>query len=399
MNLHNETRSLIGVVLILGLVASGGAAHGEAESKILSTARSATADDGSADSDPLVQFLTRSAVAAGVSPEVEILKNEQIMQLATLATEFELRGEESFVEARWSDVPETGAEMIFCAEPSERIRDEVSALPFEVSVVMNGGICKVDLQARLIGAMDAVDANPQVDFANGGYDPITGVVEIEYSAAEDLSTTLSQALYASTSYYGGTFELTYIGPDRVAEDQYRGGDSIGGCTAGFVIRNGPTFGISTAGHCSLSTNLYYSDGFFTSGGNLNKVYGDAQWHWSLSGTPYPSFRETTTSYVTATSVVTPLVGMGFCQYGKSSFTSCTSVYATNKCFTSGYGTVCGVAVGQAAGTAAGDSGGPVFSGSIAIGLHKGSFTYGGATRRVFTPVVNLSTGAGVSVYR
>lgn len=361
----------------MALVISGGAAYGEPGSSSGHAGESAT-DDSSANSDPLVEYLTELAVIEGVSPEAEILQNEQIMELAALATEFELRREASFVEARWSGAKSAGAEMIFCAEPSEEIRKEASALSFDVSLIMNAGICKPELQARLIGAMEVVDGNPQVDFANGGYDPVTGVLRVEYSAMEDISSMISDQLMSS-NVADATVELAYIGPDHVAEDQYRGGDNIGGCTAGFVVRNGPTFGISTAGHCSLPTNLYYSDGYFTSGGHLNKAYGDAQWHWAMSGTPYPSFRETTTSYVTATSVVTPVVGMGFCQYGRSSLTSCTSVYAINKCFTSDYGTVCGVSVGQAAGTAA--------------------FTYGGATRRVFTPAVNLSTGAGVDVYR
>lgn len=80
--------------------------------------------------------------------------------------------------------------------------------------------------------------------------------------------------------------MEYAGSDVMGVDEYRGGDPIDGCTAGFVVRNGGTFGVSTAGHCSLPTNLYYSDGYFTSGGHLNKSYGDAEWYWSLSGTPY-----------------------------------------------------------------------------------------------------------------
>ena len=375
------------LAMIIGAVVSSG----------VSGVVSAVTPDGVAQSDPVVEYLTEQAKAEGVDFKAKIDNNNKIMQLAKVATEFELAEDVGFVDAVWNEDLGQG-EFVFCREPSGENREQIASLPFPNEIYVNGGWCADELTEIAYEVTETVGLIAGVEFANVGYDAKTGAFKVTYGGIKEpaeLSQTVSSILAGKHE-----FVVEYAGSDVMGVDEYRGGDPIDGCTAGFVVRNGGTFGVSTAGHCSLPTNLYYSDGYFTSGGHLNKSYGDAEWYWSLSGTPYPSFRQTTGAYMTVTSVISPSVGMGFCQYGKTSLTTCSSVYATNQCFTSGYGTVCGIAVGTTSGTAGGDSGGPVFSTSGgAIGIHKGSYPYAGATRRVFTPVTKLEAGAGLKIYK
>lgn len=77
----------------------------------------------------------------------------------------------------------------------------------------------------------------------------------------------------------------------------------------------------------LTGNYHYSDGYFTNGGVLNRFYGDLRWGWAVSGPATRLFRATTSSYGTVTAVVAPVVGMGYCQYGKTTFTGCSGMIA------------------------------------------------------------------------
>lgn len=351
---------------------------------------------GTALSEAEDAFLEQEAMDRGLTLDQVKAERELNGQFGVLATELESDFPDYYVQAEWrrDEVPQ--AVLVLRGPLPSELLARIEAASMEVKIVHSTSPSVEEATEALRTAMEALAARSEVIDAAGSFDPLTGDMTIEYSGIK-LPPEAEAALRADLPL-GEQITYRHAGTESIATDDYVGGNPLGGCTAGFAVRSGNTFGVSTAGHCSLNTNYYYMDGFFTHGGFLNKSYGDARWAWSLSGSPLPQFRETTTSVATVTSYQAPKVADGYCKYGRTSFTSCSYVYSLNNCVTTPYGTVCRIVFATTSHVDGGDSGGPNFSGGIALGLTKGTVTYGGVTRDMWTTVSNLLAGANVSVY-
>lgn len=153
----------------------------------------------------------------------------------------------------------------------------------------------------------------------------------------------------------------------------RGGTVFGGCTLGFAARRGTQPGAVTAGHCSNSSatpaESSTSMPFVT---EHVGSYGDAQFHSTTDGLS-SAIRINTSATRTITGVAYPSNGASVCNFDKTRVNSaCTTIRNWNHAFTNENGVYLSrMAQSNGSFTNGGDSGGPWYSGSIAIGVHYG----------------------------
>ena len=157
--------------------------------------------------------------------------------------------------------------------------------------------------------------------------------------------------------------------------EHLGGEALSTCTSGFgTITSSQARGISTAGHCP---NSLTDDGTsLTVHGEHEGSHGDFQWH---QGPDYDdhsnefyagSDSSSEVNKREVTSVGSPIVGQRLCRNGKVSNMDCQEVRKLNVC----NGNRCSlVQMGERL-SASGDSGGPVYDGNTAYGLHQGGMT-------------------------
>lgn len=183
-----------------------------------------------------------------------------------------------------------------------------------------------------------------------------------------------------------------------ANDEHIGGENLNpGCTSGFVFRTASGLrGIATAGHCD---NALTDDGValaFQAQHEGNN--GDFQWHTGPRPRPNSFYagnadaNEVNRRNVTA--VGAPVVGQTLCKNGRTNKRQCQEVRKVNVC----KGGLCNLIQMGARLAAAGDSGGPVYWGNTAYGLHQGwMWDIWPFDRDVFSRADRLPNALGVSV--
>lgn len=153
------------------------------------------------------------------------------------------------------------------------------------------------------------------------------------------------------------------------------------CTSGFVVSSGTQNGIVTAAHCPDSLIYFDSDGTqvpLTFAGQWGAGYQDVQVNLSPAASEPLFFANRGAGSLrrlsTWRNVATTRAGEFVCHYGESSGYSCAEVELTDY---APPGALCGgpcsptwVTV-RGPGCLPGDSGGPVFSGTVAFGIAKG----------------------------
>ncbi|MGW3496240.1 S1 family peptidase [Streptomyces sp. NPDC001020] len=182
-----------------------------------------------------------------------------------------------------------------------------------------------------------------------------------------------------------------------------GGDAIYGgayrCSLGFNVHSGSTYYFLTAGHCGKVASTWYSNSGHTTVLGTNVGY-------TFPGSDYALVRYTNSSIAhpsavgsqTISSAATPSVGTTVYRRGSTTGTHSGKVTALNA--TVNYGSD-GIVYGMIQTTVCaegGDSGGPLYSGSVAYGLTSGgsgNCTSGGTT--FFQPVTAALSHYGVSV--
>ncbi len=153
--------------------------------------------------------------------------------------------------------------------------------------------------------------------------------------------------------------------------EHMGGESLSGvCTSGFVVRTSSgVSGISTAGHCS---NTLSDDGVALNiqAGHIG-AHGDFQWHTGPQAKPDDFYagnaNATEVNRRDVAAVGAPVVGQSLCKNGIASFQDCQQVIQLNVC----NGAACSLVQMAARLAAPGDSGGSVYWGNTAYGLHQG----------------------------
>ncbi|CAL9400357.1 Streptogrisin-B [Streptomyces sp. enrichment culture] len=183
-----------------------------------------------------------------------------------------------------------------------------------------------------------------------------------------------------------------------------GGDAIYAsswrCSAGFNVRSGTTYYILTAGHCTDGAGTWYTNSARTTaigptvGSSFpNNDYGLVRYDNTSLSHPGTVGSQDITSAVNAT------VGMSVTRRGSTTGTHSGTVTGLNATVNYGNGDIVYGMIRTNVCAEPGDSGGPLYSGTRAVGLTSGgsgNCSSGGTT--FFQPVVEALNAYGVSVY-
>lgn len=191
----------------------------------------------------------------------------------------------------------------------------------------------------------------------------------------------------------GVFSKLLAGGDAIYASSWR-------CSAGFNVRSGNTYYFVTAGHCTDGAGTWYTNSARTT--TIGPTAGS-----SFPGNDYGLVRYSNTSLahpgtvgsVDITSAANATVGMSVTRRGSTTGTHSGSVTGLNATVNYGGGDVVYGMIRTNVCAEPGDSGGPLYSGSRAIGLTSGgsgNCSSGGTT--FFQPVTEALSAYGVSVY-
>ncbi|MET9961212.1 S1 family peptidase [Streptomyces sp. NPDC006326] len=183
-----------------------------------------------------------------------------------------------------------------------------------------------------------------------------------------------------------------------------GGDAIYAsgwrCSLGFNVRSGTTYYVLTAGHCTDGAGTWWTNSSHST--TIGATVGS-----SFPTNDYGLIRYDNTSLAHAgtvgsqdiTSAANATVGMSVTRRGSTTGTHSGSVTGLNATVNYGGGDIVYGMIRTNVCAEPGDSGGPLYSGTRAIGLTSGgsgNCTSGGTT--FFQPVVEALNAYGVSVY-
>ncbi|MFF3327196.1 S1 family peptidase [Streptomyces sp. NPDC002889] len=191
----------------------------------------------------------------------------------------------------------------------------------------------------------------------------------------------------------GTFSKLISGGDAIYATSWR-------CSLGFNVRSGSTYYFLTAGHCTDGNPPWYTNSSRTT--SIGPTAGS-----SFPGNDYGIVRYSNTSLshpgtvgsVDITSAANATVGMSVTRRGSTTGTHSGTVTGLNATVNYGGGDVVYGMIRTNVCAEPGDSGGPLYSGSRAIGLTSGgsgNCSSGGTT--FFQPVTEALSAYGVSVY-
>ncbi|MFE2874968.1 S1 family peptidase [Streptomyces roseus] len=183
-----------------------------------------------------------------------------------------------------------------------------------------------------------------------------------------------------------------------------GGDAIytsgWRCSLGFNVRSGNTYYVLTAGHCTDGAGTWWTNSSHTTtvGSTVGSSFptNDYGLIKYASSSPVPPG---TVGSQDITSAANATVGMSVTRRGSTTGTHGGSVTGLNATVNYGGGDIVYGMIRTNVCAEPGDSGGPLYSGTRAIGLTSGGSgdcTSGGTT--FFQPVVEALNAYGVSVY-
>lgn len=278
----------------------------------------------------------------------------------------------------------------FAGRVPEAARDLVDAFSshqggISVDVRADLGFTEVELQRvieevhfAVLEAHEVSDASTVFDFETG---QMTTTVVLESAAVDPVLDELRVVATQSVIDAAGADILDSITTTVVrsngsvisrneSNSEHLGGEDITGCTSGFGTKTSTGVrGISSAGHCS---NSQTDDGSsLTYKGGHEGTHGDFQWHTGPK-TERDDFYSGNSSSTEVnrrdvSAVGSRVVGQSLCRNGVTSHKGCQDVRKVNVCA----GGECNLVQMGADLSAGGDSGGPVFWGNTAYGLHKG----------------------------
>ncbi|MEV8535008.1 S1 family peptidase [Streptomyces sp. NPDC051211] len=183
-----------------------------------------------------------------------------------------------------------------------------------------------------------------------------------------------------------------------------GGDAIYAsswrCSAGFNVRSGTTYYVLTAGHCTDGAGTWYTNSARTT--SIGPTVGS-----SFPGNDYGLVRYANTSLShpgtvggqDITSAIDATVGLSVTRRGSTTGTHSGQVTGLNATVNYGGGDIVYGMIRTNVCAEPGDSGGPLYSGTRAVGLTSGgsgNCSSGGTT--FFQPVREALSAYGVSVY-
>jgi hypothetical protein len=260
-----------------------------------------------------------------------------------------------------------------------------------VPIVFKTGAKATHAQAVMALRKHLIDFHTDLPNARGaGYDQRTGEVVLLVTR-EDAARFGVDVIRRRAEQVGGVPVRVVINELIESNMSVDGGGRVEGlnlltnrrnvCTTAFVVTNGETNAITTAAHCPDELTYVDRDGNTVTLpmiGSWGAAYHDVQINGSPDS-PEPLFYSnrgagTLRRGVSWRNVASTRAGDFVCHYGESSGYSCATVeltdYAPSDLLCGGPCSPTWVTV-RGPSCIAGDSGGPVFSGSIAFGIAKG----------------------------
>jgi hypothetical protein len=272
---------------------------------------------------------------------------------------------------------------------SDPVADRIAA---GVPIVFRTGAKATHAEAVMAMRRHLIDFRSELPGARGaGYDQRTGEVVLLVTPA-DAAGIGADAIRARAERISGVPVRVVVNQLIESNMSIDGGGLVEGvnvltnrrgrCTTGFVVTNGEINAITTAAHCPDQLNYIGLDGSSSPTlpmiGSWGLGYRDVQINGSADS-PQPLFYAnrgagSQREVETWRGVAGTRAGEFVCHYGESSGYSCATVELTDY---APPGALCGgpcsptwvTVKGPACIT--GDSGGPVFSGNVALGIAKG----------------------------
>jgi streptogrisin B len=222
------------------------------------------------------------------------------------------------------------------------------------------------------------------------------VVKVDSTVSDHEIADIRQAAGANADalrieHTQGTFRKLISGGDTIETNQWR-------CSLGFNVRSSSgAYYFLTAGHCTDGAGTWYDGSGATIGSTVDSQfpgndYGIVQ--YTGSGTP-----SGTVGSQDITSAANPSVGESVSRRGSTTGIHSGRVLGLNATVNYGSDGIVYGLIDTNVCAEPGDSGGPLYSGSTALGLTSGgsgNCTSGGET--FFQPVVEALNAYGVSVY-
>ncbi|KPH98907.1 Streptogrisin B [Actinobacteria bacterium OK074] len=229
-------------------------------------------------------------------------------------------------------------------------------------------------------------------------DPVTNrvvvTVDSTVSAAEIAQIKAdagSDAGALTIKHTSGQFKPLITGGDAIYGGGYR-------CSLGFNVHSGSTYYFLTAGHCGEVASTWYSNSGQTTTLGTNVSYSFPTNDYALVKYTGSAAHPSTVGTQTISSAATPAVGTTVYRRGSTTGTHSGKVTALNATVNYGSGDVVYGMIQTSVCAEGGDSGGPLYSGTVAYGLTSGgsgNCTSGGTT--FFQPVTEALSYYGVSV--
>ena len=261
----------------------------------------------------------------------------------------------------------------------------------------NAGFTERDAEDAVAGAYFAVLSEEGVQDAMAYFDSNTNEVfvsvKMESPPTDSEKSALAEvarlgALEATSSEVMDIFTVTLETTDHElsgtdSSSTHRGGEELTTCTSGFGTKTSSgTRGIMTAAHCQDNQN---DDGdALTWRDSHLGMWGDIQWHTGpdTMGNYFYAGSATTTETKPrpVERIGTPIQGQTLCRNGKTSHKDCQDVRRVSTCANG----ACRLAQFEAHLSAGGDSGGSVYWGREAFGVHQGWMWAWFANREVFS---------------
>ncbi|MEU9099036.1 S1 family peptidase [Streptomyces sp. NPDC048361] len=191
----------------------------------------------------------------------------------------------------------------------------------------------------------------------------------------------------------GKFTKLLSGGDAIYTSSWR-------CSLGFNVRKGSTYYFLTAGHCTEGYPNYYTNSSDST--SIGPTVGT-----SFPGNDYGLVQYTNTSLAHPSAVgsqhissaANPTVGQTVTRRGSTTGVHSGKVTALNQTVNYGNGDIVSGLIKTTVCAEPGDSGGPLYSGSTALGLTSGgsgNCSSGGTT--FFQPVLEAMNAYGVSLF-
>lgn len=275
----------------------------------------------------------------------------------------------------------------------------VGAIAVPTASAQNPAPAQTFSAARLTAAGDAVRA-ANVAGTAWRVDPATHtlVVTADRTVSRAEIAKIQRAAGANAGALriertAGIFRKFISGGDAIYAPSWR-------CSLGFNVRSGSTYYFLTAGHCTEGKPPWYTNSSDST--SIGPTTGT-----SFPGNDYGIVKYTNTSLShpgtvgsqDITSAGTPSVGQSVTRRGSTTGVHSGKVTALNATVNYGSGDIVSGLIQTTVCAEPGDSGGPLYSGTTALGLTSGGSgdcTSGGTT--FFQPVTEALSAYGVSVY-